>query len=98
MTEKEYIAQKTAFEVITDLAGSAITKSAYAAIWKCARTVKDIPAADVMEVVRCKDCKHYYNAQCYHPSYGDDCAINTKRAEEDFCSYGERKDRGINGN
>ncbi len=56
-----------------------------------AHIAKTAPAADVVEVVRCKDCKHYHNTQCFHPSYGDDCAINTERAENDFCSYGERK-------
>lgn len=45
-----------------------------------------------VKIVRCKDCKHYHNTQCFHPSYGDDCAINTERAENDFCSYGERKE------
>lgn len=47
---------------------------------------------DMETVVRCKECKHYHNTQCFHPSYGDDCAINTERAENDYCSYGERKE------
>lgn len=59
---------------------------------KIKKAIKESEAADVVEVVRCKDCKHYHNTQCFHPSYGDDCAINTERAENDFCSYGERKD------
>jgi len=40
MAEKEYIERKKAYETITDLAGSATTKAAYAAIWKCARVLK----------------------------------------------------------
>lgn len=47
MAEKEYIERERAYEIITDLAGSATTKAAYAAIWKCAQTLKNIPAADV---------------------------------------------------
>ena len=49
----------------------------------------NIPAADVVEVVRCKDCKHYSEegkvtryAWCYKWKN----AVNFG----DFCSYGER--------
>ena len=50
------------------------------------RAVKDVPAADVVEVVRCKDCKHK-NPNCYK------CLRdNLWHDAEDFCSYGERKE------
>lgn len=55
----EYINRKAAFDAITDLAGKATTRSAYEAVWKSARVLKKIPAADVVPVVRCKDCKHF---------------------------------------
>ena len=44
------------------------------------------PAADVVPVVRCKDCKHY--------DIGGSCIICgfQSRKPDDFCSYGERKD------
>ena len=47
------------------------------------------PAADVVEVVRCKDCKHYKAVvstcgNCYRTT----CIQHT----EDFCSYGKRKE------
>ena len=51
----------------------------------------DAPAADVVEVVRCKDCKKHGRI---------DCIVNRKMAcgdhetttkANDFCSYGERK-------
>lgn len=48
----EYIKRETAFNAITDLAGKAPTRSAYEAIWKSARALKKIPAADVAPVVR----------------------------------------------
>lgn len=49
------------------------------------------PAADVVEVVRCKDCKYFgrdlgygkHDCKKYEMPY---CL------EDDFCSYGERKD------
>ena len=45
-----------------------------------------IPAADVVPVVRCKDCKHY--------DIGGSCIICgfQSRKPDDFCSYGERTD------
>lgn len=47
----EYINRGTAFDAITDLAGKASTRSAYEAVWKSARALKKIPAADVAPVV-----------------------------------------------
>ena len=69
--------------------------------------VNSIPAADVVPVVRCKDCEHaeryervdgtagYY---CGHPqntfTYGErwDRVFKPGKEADDFCSYGERKD------
>lgn len=54
----------------------------------------EIPAADVAQVVRCKDCKHYDMGVCLK-IYSDGnvhSAAWQKRKPEDFCSYGERKD------
>ena len=47
----EYINRGTAFDAVTDLAGKASTRSAYEAVWKSARALKKIPAADVAPVV-----------------------------------------------
>ena len=38
---------------------------------------------DVVEVVRCKDCKYWNNGDCYR--------LELSRPD-DFCSYGERKE------
>ena len=50
-----------------------------------------LPAADVVPVVRCKDCKHY--------DIGGSCIICgfQSRKPDDFCSYGERKESADNG-
>ena len=46
---------------------------------------------DFLPVVRCKDCKHLYDA------LDDYCCMNhrglVKICENSFCSYGERKDK-----
>ena len=48
------------------------------------------PAADVAEVVRCKDCKHRTEAgNCGHPRHH---GILPSAYPYDFCSYGERKE------
>lgn len=47
----EYIDREAAFDAITDLAGKAPTRSAYEAVWKSARVLKKIPAANVAPVV-----------------------------------------------
>lgn len=56
------------------------------------RIIEDLPAADVAEVVRCKDCIH--NDQCKHRvvMWVED-PINTWHKDIDFCSYGERKEK-----
>ena len=46
--------------------------------------IDDIPAADVAEVVRCKDCKHKYGYKCDY----DDRPVGMG----DYCSRGERMD------
>lgn len=53
------------------------------------------PAADVVEVVRCRDCKH--RVDWHEEGYADDtgmciAAIQHIVAPNHFCSYGERRD------
>ena len=44
-----------------------------------------IPSADVVEVVRCKDCIH-------NGLFDTDCPLRTwVKGINDYCSYGERK-------
>lgn len=54
-----------------------------------ASVLRRVPAADVVEVVRCRDCKHY-NAgfECLIEGYG------IERPADYFCADGERKDGG----
>ena len=53
------------------------------------KRIKDIPTADVVKVVRCRDCKHY-NAgfECLVEGYG------IERPADWFCADGKRKDGG----
>lgn len=54
------------------------------------------PAADVVEVVRCKDCKHYKKDRPFYHREDNTfhlCAeIGRYTSIGDYCNYGERKD------
>ena len=53
------------------------------------------PAADVVPVVRCKDCKYAYINSFSAASGVALCSSSAKvMQQDDFCSYGERKDGG----
>ncbi len=54
--------------------------------------IERVPAADVVEVVRCKDCKHYVDenngfAWCVCHTAFDKFYVQPNN----YCSYGERK-------
>lgn len=50
------------------------------------------PTADVVEVVRCKDCKHFYlDERC---TLLGDFPEEPQMEPDDFCSYGEKKTEG----
>ena len=51
------------------------------------RSIDATPTADVVEVVRCKDCKH--RNPCGYKCLRD----NLWHDDADYCSYGERIDK-----
>lgn len=55
------------------------------------RSINEIHAADVVEVVRCKDCKYHKDTSV--KMYAHCCLIGQTVSNDDFCSYGERRDR-----
>ena len=59
--------------------------------------INKAPTIDAMPVVRCKECKHWYEYSC-NEEYGS-CHFwqandneNTETESDDFCSYGQRKE------
>lgn len=61
----------------------------------CVATVLNAPTADVVPVVRCKDCKYAYINSFSVASGVVLCSSSMKAMQEDgFCSYGERMDGG----
>lgn len=64
----------------------------------CGKKVDTKVKADVVEVVRCKDCKHYHRGKESTICDYDYCDIlyycdgsHRTACEEDYCSYGKRK-------
>jgi hypothetical protein len=52
--------------------------------------IEDVPAADVVEVVRCKECKHSsFIKSCSKYECKKGCG--SLKYSNDYCSYGERK-------
>jgi hypothetical protein len=50
------------------------------------------PTADVVEVVRCKDCKHYKTPECAMWLECSACGGQWDWCNpNDYCSYGERR-------
>ena len=97
----EYIEREKVLEIAKDEYYSDFHKS-MADLTSLRELLEDTPAADVVEVVRCKDCKYsrprnksekyiYFEDVliCESCEMADEpCAVLTN----DLCSYGERKD------
>lgn len=93
MAEKEYIDKRELLKRLCDDDPSRMEDYYYNAI-------AEAPAADVVEVCRCKDCKNAYINSFSAQSGVALCRFWTNRLngklaivqQDDFCSYGERKE------
>ena len=99
---KEYIERDALIKAITECTAETWGKGLGRSWWShsvqlkdnMVRCINNQDAADVVEVVRCKDCKHYKQnpwnketdmlCQCYSDWHTTE--------PNDFCSYGERKE------
>ena len=94
MSDK-YILRSGAIDAIKRNSGTLYTREAEFLFRKVVSLLKNAPAADVAEVVRCKDCDAWKrnvgivdspNGHCFEHD------IDTNG--QDFCSYGERREGG----
>jgi hypothetical protein len=63
-------------------------------VHKVINRIKAMPTADVVPVVRCKDCKHYERPDLEEDNYFCTAEHTNKLFspnKTDYCSYGERK-------
>ncbi len=56
--------------------------------------IQAAPAVDAVEVVRCKVCEYYEADECVNPYIFMSDGARLYTDDDDFCSYGERKDNG----
>lgn len=56
------------------------------------RTIDEIPAVDVVEVVRCKDCTYFNHVKCQEERAGLCEHFDTYMYISDYCSDGYRRD------
>lgn len=57
--------------------------------------LEKLPSADVVEVVRCKDCKKYADFDIHNGkrlTFHFCNKFSTITTENDYCSFGERRD------
>ena len=55
------------------------------------QAIDESTTADVVSVVRCKDCKHYQTDILFNSNY----CCGRRRKPDDYCSYGERRESEI---
>lgn len=91
MDEKEYIEREALIKELCTV--SAPTPSESWIVEKCIDKVNSAPSADVVEVVRCKDCEHWGGV-----TLGNICRkwsgldLKNCTTPTGFCSYGKRKE------
>ena len=89
VTMAEYIEREEAIEAIRAYNGffqDQISTENMMLKLEAENVINDLEVADVVEVVRCKDCK-------WHDSVDGPMRQCDITDDDDFCSYGEREDK-----
>ena len=82
----EYIKRESAIEAIMSDPPDAHYQSWYA------EKINEIHASDVEPLVRCKDCKYWQDNNDGYPHEECRWGHGETPDDNDFCSYGERKE------
>lgn len=84
----EYIERAVCLSILRAKANMAVLMDAAPYFEKAAQMLEKLPTADVSPVVRCKDCKYNRGSKkCLNPD-----SFFAVPKDDDFCSYGERKE------
>ena len=59
--------------------------------------VDEVPTVDAVEVVRCRECRYRFKNNGHDKSGCPIIDANIWMDDDDFCSYGERKEGADNG-
>lgn len=87
--DAEALVERLKFKRDTD----GIEQNKYAGLECAIAQCKKAPTADVVEVVRCKDCERRYTTDCYlwYGSVGDTDYLIAS-SDDFYCSYGKRSE------
>ena len=72
---------------------SVVNESSKDEIQEIIQRIENAPTVDALEVVRCKDCVYWkeHDGEMFCNHWGN---LMTDTAQDDFCSYGERRTDG----
>ena len=100
----EYISRAEALRAVQKQRGANRSPAQNAMLDRICCDIKNMPAADVAPVVRCRDCKYgelysrndgrtgvYCKCKISTFTYANDHTFTPVRNEDDFCSYGPRE-------
>ena len=66
------------------------------AVSGCMKHIDNAPTVDAVPVVRCRECKHRGTDYCIFHIKGEPADEELlRKLDNDFCSYGERKEGAI---
>lgn len=85
---KEYIDREKAILVVRHAWAKGLEPTQY---------IEQIPAADVVEVVRCRECKYSYKDEIFGNRWCDSHLGCKKVKDDGYCYLGERKEGADNG-
>ena len=91
----EYIEREALYKEVTekyhDINGGQYPFNVVA--YDMAQLVKSAPTADVVEVVRCSECKHHHDPMRCSLWYGtlDDNEYFLEHGKDFYCAFGERR-------
>lgn len=86
----EYIDREAMLNADCDCSYVMVNRECYIRVADVAKCLSSLPAADVVEVCRCKNCKHSFEDNFDGSLW---CCRDDERevVETHFCSYGERR-------
>lgn len=80
----EYISRAKALSAVQKQRGANRSPAQNDMLDRICRNIKNMPAADVAEVVRCRDCINYIGSMCFRCGLGHEVSVDA----DDFCSRG----------
>ena len=86
----DYISREAAIEILSDMRCGVscfdpLERAVYSALSQAISAINSVPAADVVEAIRCKDCKWKQGAECVR-------FADVRPFPDDFCSRAERRE------